>query len=130
MAEKKKATAAKPLPTHHGGSPDVEQLDCTPMEMPLGFAKPTPIHELIARAVRQEIDQQGEDQHETWEEADDFEEEDPDVLDFSAYEFEHLQDELPASMEEPDPENAAPVLDLTESPDPPDPSESPEEPQE
>lgn len=112
MASSKKATAAKPLPAHHGGPTEPEKLDTTPVEMPLGYAKPTPISELIARAVHEQIQAQSEEEHETFEEANDFEPEDPDVLDFSAYEIHEGLDELPAGVEEPTGEDADPLLDL------------------
>ena len=78
---------------HNGVGSDVEKLDPTPVEMPVGASTPTPLSELIARAVHAQLQAQSEEGYETPEEADDFEEEDPDVLDLTPYE-EHLQPAL------------------------------------
>ncbi|AXL15455.1 hypothetical protein [Microviridae sp.] len=103
-------------PTRYG-SPDPEQLDTTPMEMPLGAQAPTPLHEIIARMVRQAVDVETNDEHESFDEANDFEEEDEATLDMSPY---TLVDMEPDQYEEPEPEPAP----AEEQPgDPPDPDE-------
>lgn len=85
------------------GSPDPEILDDTPLEMPLGARRPTPLHDIIARMVRDAVSQETGDVWETPEEADDFEEEDPDTLDFSPYEFDELSEEFFDPPEDPVP---------------------------
>lgn len=102
MAKEKKATAAKQLPSHHGGIPEPEDLDPTPMEMPLGSCKPTPLNELIARAVHAQLQAEKNAEQETWDEANDFEPDEPeDTLDFSPYELTEVEEEIPqADFEE------------------------------
>lgn len=63
-----------------------EEVDMTPIEMPLGACRPTPLQDLIAHMVRQQVQQESGDEWETPDEADDFEEEEPDTLDMSPYE--------------------------------------------
>jgi len=75
------------------GAPDPEVLDDTPIEMPLNARMPRPLQDLIASMIRQEIETQGSEEFETIEEADDFEEDDPDTLDLSRYEFEDMKEE-------------------------------------
>ena len=96
MKNKRQATAGKHRTNHHGGVADPEDLDPTPMELPFDAHTPTPLSELMAAMVVQELDRRAEQEgHETFEEADDFEEEDPDTLDFSAYELNDMQEEFP-----------------------------------
>lgn len=82
----------KTLPSRYG-APDPEKLDQTPVEMPMGATRPSPIHELIARMVREAVQNETGDEFESMEEADDFEEDDPDVMDMSAYEFDEIQED-------------------------------------
>lgn len=84
-----------------GGNSAAEALDTTPMEMPLGACRPAPLQDIIARMVREEISREKHEEFETMEEADDFEEEDPDTLDFSRYELSDVQEEVPFDLEEP-----------------------------
>lgn len=93
-----KRSEAKPLnepPPRWGRKGDPEELDPTPMEMPLGHCRPTPIHELIARAVHQEMSQKNDEGYETFEEANDFEMDDVDdvLMDMTPYELNDMQDE-------------------------------------
>lgn len=87
------------LPEHWGGSPDPEELDETPVEMPLGACQPTPLNELIARMVQQAVQQESEDEFETFDEANDFDDVDPDALDMSPYELTELRPESAESAE-------------------------------
>lgn len=77
------------------GEPDQEKLDTTPVEMPLGYTRPTPLQDLIATMVRDAVQQENQEDFETLEEADDFEEEDPELLDMSRYELTELNEEVP-----------------------------------
>ena len=72
---------------------DPENLDTTPVAMPAGYCRPTPIQEILARMVKEAIEVERGEEFETEEEADDFEEEDPAVLDMSPYTFENIQDD-------------------------------------
>lgn len=101
MARKKEPTGAQ-LPARYS-QPDPEENDGVPVEMPLGACRPTPLSELLARAVHEMVQQQTEEDYETPEEADDFEEDDPDTLDFSEYEFDDVEPE-PLQAPEPSPE--------------------------
>lgn len=77
------------------GRDEHEVLDPTPLEMPIGYGRPTPIHDLIASMVRQELANEKNEEFETIEENDDFEEEDPALLDLSPYTLRELADEIP-----------------------------------
>ena len=91
----------KPKPfARMAGGPD-KPLDTTPVEMPLGASRPLPLQDIIARMVRDAVQQEQGEEFESWEDSDDFEEEDPDVLDMSPYTFQDLQDETPISAMEP-----------------------------
>lgn len=93
MAKQKKATAAEQTPLRYTGARIPEANDPVPMAMPLGACRPTPINEVLARYVHQAISAQSPENQkpETWEEANDFEEEEIDEgLDFSPYELKEL----------------------------------------
>ena len=87
--------------------------------MPAGATIPPSLSEQIARAVHFEIDRRDNEGFETPDEADDFEEEDPDALDFSPYEeiFEPMIPE-PGDMDTPEPD---PEPDPPPTPDEPEP---------
>lgn len=72
------------------GGPDA-RLDTTPVEMPLGASRPTPLQDLIARMVREAVAVEKGEEFESWEESEDFEEEDPDTLDLSRYELQDVE---------------------------------------
>lgn len=102
---------------------EFDDLDETPIEMPLGASHPTPLADLIASMVKTAVEQQTGDDFDTPEEADDFEEEDPDTLDLTRYEFEELPDESfdppeEEPLEQPEPDDKPPTGD---DPDPNDP---------
>lgn len=124
MANEKKARqgAAKRSPSWARLShPVTDDLDRTPVAMPAGFTRPTPLHEIIAKLVREAVEAEKGEDFETMEEADDFEEdpEHAELLDMSNYTFENIQDDYDgASLEEP-PET------MGESPEKP--SEAPQE---
>ena len=79
-----------------GGS-TVDEMDKTPVEMPLGYIQPQPLEAMIASMVRQAVENQEAEEFETYEEANDFEPEPEDTLDFSAYNIEPM-----VSMDLPD----------------------------
>lgn len=72
--------------TRMRGCPE-EPEDNTPLEMPLGRHRPLSLQDFIARSVRDALAAESGEDFETWEESDDFEEDDPDTLDFSRYEL-------------------------------------------
>lgn len=73
------------------GAPEV-LADTTPMEMPVGFNRPLTLQEQIARMVRNAVEMERGDDFGSWEDEDDFEEEDPNTLDLSRYELQELQE--------------------------------------
>lgn len=83
------------------GGPERE-LDTTPIEMPLGACRPTPLQDIVARMVREAVAIEKGEEFESWEENNDFEEEDPDVLDLSPYELQELPDEAVDPTHNPD----------------------------
>ncbi len=90
MSKKARRQPPRRVPNHHGGTPDPENHDETPVEMPLHACRPTPLNELIARMVHQHVEAEKNEGFETFEESNDFEEEDPEVLDMSPYELSEL----------------------------------------
>lgn len=83
-----------------------EHPDPTPHELAVEFQSPPSIEDMIRRYVRNEVSSAAQgDGYESWEEADDFEPEDPDELPFSPYVLtEHqLTEELPLPDADPPP---------------------------
>lgn len=72
-----------------------KKMDTTPIAMPAGYAVPTPLQDIIARMVRNAVEQEREEEFETLEESDDFDIDDDELLDLSPYELADLQDEFP-----------------------------------
>lgn len=85
--------ANKP-PAHWGGSPTAEELDTTPVEMPMGACRPKPLVELIADMVRQQVEERQNEQVESFGDADDFDDPDPEELDFTRYELLEIEDDI------------------------------------
>ncbi len=114
-----------------------EDLDTTPMAAPVGADRPMTLQEEIQRFIKTEISQAAEDkQMETFEEADDFEEDDPDHVDLTPYNLTQLQEEEPLPLDVPEETTQAPQeADLPETdtsdPDadavPPPPAQAPQE---
>ena len=102
------------------GRPDPEVLDDTPVAMPLSACRPPNLTEQIAKMVRAAIQEERQDEMETFEEANDFEEEDPEAIDLSPYELTPMQAEYdpadgdPMQMEP----SAEPASSTGEGPDP------------
>lgn len=94
---------AKRLKCYGQGEP--EDLDLTPVEMPLGGVRPKSLNEIVATMVKSAIEAEQGEEFETFEEADDFEPEDEDMmlLDMSKY---TLQDVDEGIHEDPDPPRA------------------------
>lgn len=103
------------------GAPE-RQLDTTPVEMPLGASRPTPLQDIVARMVREAVAIEKGEEFETWEEQNDFDEEDPDTLDLSPYELQEIDHEEIDPTHDPDFNNKDFVL--------PDDAQSSEAPQE
>jgi hypothetical protein len=75
-------------PKRMGRSDGPEYNSGEPIEMPLGACTPTPLQDIIARMVREAVEIQTGDDHESWDEANDFEmPTDEDQIDFSPYEL-------------------------------------------
>ncbi len=87
----------------HARPKDQEHPDPTPVEIPLGSGPPT-VEELVRGYVEAEMSAYAQTQDlGTFEEEDDFDEEDPDLLDlsgFEVHEYEMVEDEVPSSAEE------------------------------
>ena len=82
---------------------------------------PTPLHQLIARAVQVAVQEEKGEQYDSITEEDDFEEEDPETLDFSPYEFQEIQEDyVPYETEVPNNgQESEPAEQVTgDSPDP------------
>lgn len=127
---KNRSQAAKPrqTPPARWGNPagDPEELDTTPVEMPVGYNHPRPLQDLIATMVRQAVQDEQNDSFGTMEDEDDFEEETDELLDFSEYELTDIQAEEPLLNPDDEPPDE-PVSDggSTTPPtgDPPNPNE-------
>jgi len=102
------------------GAPDPEKCDPIPVEMPLGYMRPTPLDQLIASMVHAAVQREEKEEYETEEESDDFEEENPDLLDLSAYTLDAIQEEAPIQNTQPsEPEELSPEPQPTgDTPDP------------
>lgn len=85
----------KPNPFRARPEGQEKPMDTTPVEMPMGYITPTPLQDLIARMVRQAVEEEKDDEFESIEEADDFDMPDDDLLDMSPYEFDDLEEEEP-----------------------------------
>ncbi len=78
-----------------------ETHDDTPVEIPVSMTKPESMEEMMARLIAERIASTATAQgFDTWEEDEDFEDEDPDLLDFTPYELNELQEHnhLPAEQ--------------------------------
>lgn len=100
MPKDTKPTGAKPLPLnnrpgHWGGTPHPEVLDPTPLEMPAGYGRPVPLQEMIAQALANHTAMQTDSEPESYLEADDFEVDDDELLDFSPYTLKEVKDVEP-----------------------------------
>ncbi len=98
------------------GSPDPEKLDHTPVEMPLGYIRPTPLQDLITSMVREAVQQESDESFETEKEANDFEEEDHELLDMSPYTLVDIPDE--EFDLQPKPADPEPAANEDKSPEP------------
>lgn len=129
MAKQKAAPEARAALPRRLSGPTVDDIDRTPVEMPVGFMRPTPLEDIIARMVRQAVEEEKNEPFETMEEADDFEEdpEHAELLDLSPYTFANLQDDFDSSeIQESPPPVAKSPEGASEAPqekigDPPDP---------
>lgn len=88
--------------------PPEKELDPTPIEMPVGAMRPRSLQDLVAQMVKSAVEAERGEEFESWEESDDFEEEDPDTLDFSAYELQEIQSEAHIRDFGPDPDPEVP----------------------
>lgn len=109
---------SKKQPNLFRGRPVAEEkpMDTTPVEMPMGYITPTPLHDLIASMVRQAVEEEKDDEFETIEEADDFDMPDDELLDMSPYEFDDLVEEEP--LEAPQTPSEAPQETNSTEPSP------------
>lgn len=103
-------------PSHWGGQPTRETPDPTPAEMPVGACKPDTLEEIVARMLHAQKMQDAAEGHESWDEANDFEDEDPDVLlDFSPYELQEMVPESDPGFTQLDPEPPAEAAPAAEN---------------
>ena len=124
MAKPKTKVAKRPqnkLPERMGQPDDVEELDPTPMEMPIGCKTPMALNDMIAMMIRNEVQREKDEPFETPEEADDFEPVDEELLDFSPYELHLMEDQVPQEGEESqEPPIEGPGDDSAQTPQPED----------
>lgn len=88
-----------------GAASDYEKVDPRPLEPPVDLEEPLTLTEMVRQQVRQEISQQAAEAGlGTFEEEDDFEEEDPDLLQATPWELtdEELHTPFEFPQEEPD----------------------------
>lgn len=87
-----------------------EEHDDTPVEIPAALKQPETMQEMLARLIAERVAGQAQAQgFDTWEEDEDFEDEDPNLLDMTKYEFQELEGEDTFFREQPSetPTNAA-----------------------
>jgi hypothetical protein len=89
-----------------------EPLNSTPMEMPMGYEAPESLESMVARMLHEDRVRQSAQGYDSPEEADDFEDEDPDfLLDMSRYELPETVPEVAVAYDQldpvPDPKNGA-----------------------
>lgn len=104
-----------------------EELDAEPVALPIGASQPTPLHVLIARMVRDHVQSEKGEGYGSIEDEDDFEEEDPDTLDFaSQYSLSDVTEEPISSalLRDPEPDKIDSALSEALTGDTPDPNES------
>lgn len=65
--------------------------ETTPVELPIGYNTPEPLEQMIIRLVRHESQRAAKQDKETFEESDDFDDEDHDVI--SDHQFTDMQEE-------------------------------------
>jgi len=126
MAKTKKAPAAKPvkqLPKRYSVGADPEQLDKTPIELPVNYRHPLSLEQMIAQALANEMTNKGDGSPETWEEANDFDVPDDEELDFTRYTLKEV-DEVDPVLSQMDPETADAFKEFLKSREKP--SEAPE----
>lgn len=76
-------------------NPNLEYPDSTPVEWPLGVSVPESMEQKIARMVRTSVSQYAQEQGaETFEEADDFDVDDPEALPESIHELDDDQERI------------------------------------
>lgn len=110
------------------GRPDTEVLDTTPIEMPIGSMRPTPLNLLIAQMVQSAIQAEKNEEFESFEESEDFADElEEGLLDMSPYQLTELQEDEPID-EMPPEEPPVPVPPPEPTPEPPVPEPPPEPP--
>ena len=94
--------------THHGGKKPYIPDPGEPVEMPLGYRQPKSLQQIISESIAAALSRETDEEYGSLEEENDFEEEDPNTLDLTAYELEALESEAIDNFEltesEPDPE--------------------------
>ena len=80
--------------SHHGGPYEPDSMDTTPLEMPAGTYTPESLTSKIARLVHAELQAEKDQEMETWDEANDFEPEDEELLNLTRYTVHELDDDL------------------------------------
>ena len=86
---------------HYNGQ---ERADPIPVEMPIGGGRPDTLAELIQKYVREAVSSQAEAEgKETFEEANDFDVEDPFEIEMEDSRYTEMEEEVPLPLEDPDP---------------------------
>lgn len=101
-------------------APHAEELDPTPVEVPLGYQQPLTLQEEMRRFIREEISRAAQEGGAgTFEEEDDFDVDDDDDLPLSEYELTELQSEVPLEKKVKTPPPAKPPDDAAPQAQPP-----------
>lgn len=80
---------------------DIEDPDQTPVEMPAGFGEPETLEEIMGRMMSRQLADAAMDQGFDQFEDEDFEDEDPNLLNFTSYELQDLAGEVITDPEAP-----------------------------
>lgn len=101
MAQKYEDKYARRTKLWNRWKDDEEVNSGTPHEAILSGDSPPSLQDTIARLVGQHLQAQSDDGHETFDEANDFAEEDADLTDLTPYELNALEDDVTPSIDAP-----------------------------
>ena len=81
---------------------DIEEPDQTPVEIPTGMKEPETLEQIMGRMLGKKLADAAQEQgFDSFEEDQDFEDEDPNLLNFTPYEFDELEGDVIADPERP-----------------------------
>lgn len=117
-------------PAHWGGDPQPEKNSGIPVEMPTSCRRPDSLESMIAKYVHAHVQRESKEELETWEDADDFDEQDPDTLEMTKYEFTDMPEPMDPTYDpyyRPEPPQEAPQEEIVtkEGPNPSSQEETP-----